>query len=73
VQSTRYQAFLQRLRQARLEAGLTQEDVAEKLDKPQSYVSKCESGERRVDFIELLGFAEIYDKPLDFFRPRELP
>ena len=64
-----YQIFLERLRQARHEDGLTQLDVANLLNKPQSFVSKCESGERRVDFVELLDFAKIFNKSLDFFRP----
>jgi len=34
-----------------------------------SYVSKCESGERRVDVIELEAFATLYRKPLSFFLP----
>jgi len=41
------------LRQARLDAGLRQEDLAAKLKRPQSFVSKYESGERRLDLIEL--------------------
>jgi len=65
----RYQAFLLRLRQAREEAGLTQVQVALALGKPQSYTSKCESGGRRVDVIELSAFAALYQKPLDFFLP----
>ena len=67
IYSDRYQTFLKRLRQARKEAGFTQVKVAAALGKPQSYVSKCESGERRVDIIELLDFAQIYNKSLDFF------
>lgn len=46
---------------------MTQAEVAAALKKPQSFVSKCESGERRVDIIELYDFAMIYGKPLDFF------
>jgi len=69
VYSDRYQIFLEKLRQARLDAGLTQIEVAQRLGKPQSYVSKCESGERRVDFIELLDFSQQYKKPLEFFIP----
>nr|3EUS_A Chain A, DNA-binding protein [Ruegeria pomeroyi]3EUS_B Chain B, DNA-binding protein [Ruegeria pomeroyi] len=42
----------QRLRQARLDAGLTQADLAERLDKPQSFVAKVETRERRLDVIE---------------------
>ncbi|WP_122690710.1 helix-turn-helix domain-containing protein [Pseudomonas viridiflava] len=41
------------LKQTRLEAQLTQSDLARRLGKPQSYVSKYESGERRLDVIEL--------------------
>ena len=41
------------LRQLRMSAGLRQEDLAQLLDEPQSFVSKYESGERRLDLIEL--------------------
>jgi len=67
VYSVRYKEFLKRLRSARLEADLTQVDVARKLNQPQSYVSRCESGERRVDVVELSDFALIYKKPLSYF------
>ncbi|WP_432810890.1 helix-turn-helix domain-containing protein [Pantanalinema sp. GBBB05] len=58
---------MKRLRAARREIGLTQKEVADQLDVPQSYVSKCESGERRVDVIELADFASLYQKSLDYF------
>ena len=41
------------LRELREEAGLRQVDVADALDRPQSYVSKYEAGDRRLDFVEL--------------------
>jgi transcriptional regulator with XRE-family HTH domain len=41
------------LRQIRLDAGLRQEDLAQRLGKPQPYVSRYESGERRLDILEL--------------------
>ena len=41
------------LRELRREAGLRQVDLAKLLDRPQSYVSKIESGERRLDVLEL--------------------
>lgn len=41
------------LRQVRLEANLTQAQVADKIDQTQSYVSKYESGEQRLDLVEL--------------------
>jgi len=44
----------QRLRQVRLDAGLTQADLAERLDKPQSFVAKVETQERRLDLIEFV-------------------
>ena len=62
-----YRVFLRRLKQARQSAGLTQEEVARKLRRPQSFVSKCESGERRVDFVELRYFARVYKKPISYF------
>lgn len=67
--STRYQQFLRCLRETRLKAGLTQVQVAEALGQPQSYVSKCESGERRVDVVELEEFAEVYGKRVGDFLP----
>jgi transcriptional regulator with XRE-family HTH domain len=65
--SAAYRLFLTRLREARLAAGLTQVEVAAKLHRPQSFVSKCESGERRVDVVELTEFARLYKRDLDFF------
>jgi transcriptional regulator with XRE-family HTH domain len=62
-----YKKFLERLRQARLEAGLTQIEVADALQKPQSFVSKCETGERRVDVVELQVLADLYGVPLTYF------
>ncbi len=67
TRSPRYRKFLERLRSARLEAALTQEEVACQIKKPQSYVSKCESGERRVDVVELERFAKLYGKPVSYF------
>lgn len=47
------QVFLSLLRQIRRDAGLRQQDVAVQLGVPQSFVSKYESGERRLDIMEL--------------------
>ena len=70
--TSQYRKFLERLREARIQAGLTQTEVAVRLGKPQSYVSKCETGERRVDVVELHKFADLYKKRLEFFLENEL-
>ena len=67
LHSARYRWFLRRLTQARHQAGLTQVEAARALRRPQSYVSKCESGERRVDVVELADFGRLYGKPIGFF------
>jgi transcriptional regulator with XRE-family HTH domain len=64
---TAYKDFLTRLIEARKQAGLTQVDVAKRLGKAHSFISKCELGERRVDFVELQQLAKIYNKDLSFF------
>jgi transcriptional regulator with XRE-family HTH domain len=64
-----YKRLIQALRQARETAGLTQMDVARKLGTYASFVSKCESGERRIDVVELAAFCRVYDLDLlDFLR-----
>jgi transcriptional regulator with XRE-family HTH domain len=67
VHDPQYQRMLSRLRQAREDAELTQVQVAVKLGKPQSYVSKVENGERRIDPVELAWFAEIYGREVGYF------
>ena len=57
-----YAVFLEVLVAARLSQGLTQAAVAERLKKPQSFVSKCESGERRVDIVEFFAICTALDK-----------
>jgi ribosome-binding protein aMBF1 (putative translation factor) len=50
----REKTLRERLKKARLAAGLRQVDVAQQLAKPQSYIAKIENGERKTDFIEVL-------------------
>lgn len=52
-----YKALIDRLVAARTDAGLTQQAVADRLGKPQSYVAKVEGLERRLDVIEFLTMA----------------
>jgi len=54
--SPRYGRFRALLRQIREEAGFNQTALAQKLGKPQTFVSKSELGERRIDFLETLDF-----------------
>jgi transcriptional regulator with XRE-family HTH domain len=67
IYSDTYRQFLERLRQARRDAGMSQVEAAAALGKPQSYVSYCETGGRRVDVEELREFAKLYGKPVSFF------
>lgn len=54
----RYEIFRSLLVEIRERGKLTQVDVAKRLHKPQSYISKYERGERRLDVIEMLDIAE---------------
>jgi transcriptional regulator with XRE-family HTH domain len=67
VSSPEYQRMLQRLRQARLDAGFTQVEVAQRLGLRQTFVSKVELGERRLDAVELARFAALYGRPIGWF------
>ncbi|MFA5009983.1 MAG: helix-turn-helix transcriptional regulator [Patescibacteria group bacterium] len=67
IYSGEYQKLVEKLKQARLSAGLTQKEVAQKLGKPQSFVSKVEAGERRLDIIELNKLSRMYKKSINFF------
>lgn len=67
IHSKDYLLVVERLKKARIESGLTQIQVANKLNKPQSFVSKAELGERRLDIMELKKFSDIYEKDINFF------
>lgn len=54
IYSNSYQLVLNLMRKARKQANLTQIQLAVLLDKPQSFVSKYERGERRLDIVEFL-------------------
>jgi transcriptional regulator with XRE-family HTH domain len=58
IYSAEYQQVCDLLRQLRHEAGLTQVEVAEALGVPQSFVSRYESGQRRLDIVELRHVAK---------------
>lgn len=58
VFSDRYHHLRELLIEARKKAGLTQVELAQKLSRPQSFVSKYELGERRLDVVEFLEVAK---------------
>ena len=70
LSSSKQKIFLSLLRRVRVEAGLRQIDVAERLDQPQSFVSKYESGERRLDLLELELVCDACDTNLSEFVKR---
>ncbi len=53
-----YADLIQGLVEARKSAGLTQQDVADALGKPQSYVAKIEGCERRLDIAEFVDYSK---------------
>lgn len=56
-----------RLRAARMEAQLTEEQVAQAFRRPVAFVLEIESGKRRVDPVELCRLAVLYGKPVSWF------
>lgn len=67
IYSQEYSLFIAQLRNAREERGLTQTDVAEKLGQTQSFVSKVERSERRLDVVELRAFCDAIGIPFQKF------
>ncbi len=62
-----YRTFLELLVQMRQEKKITQALLAQKLKKPQSYVSKYESAERRLDIIETMNIVKVFGVSLSDF------
>lgn len=59
IHSERYQKFLSLMTDARVQLGLSQRELARLLKKPQSYVSKYERGERRLDVVEFMDLCKV--------------
>ncbi|AVX03445.1 hypothetical protein MXMO3_00914 [Maritalea myrionectae] len=57
IHSDQYKQLTELLCKTRKQAGLTQQEVADKLNKPQSYVAKIEGNERRIDLVEFAALA----------------
>lgn len=58
--SEKHRILVSRIRKARKAAGLTQIQAAKRMRKPQSFVSRLESGQRRIDVVEINYLAELY-------------
>ncbi len=67
LRSQKLTTYLNLLISIRKEKGFTQLELAEKLQKPQSFVSKYESGERRLDILELQAICAVLEIPLTTF------
>lgn len=67
IYSKEQNTLVKKLISAREEMMLTQEEVANKLNRSQSYISKIEAGQRRIDVIQLKEFSKLYKKSVDYF------
>ena len=64
-----YAVILDNLIEARKEKGVTQQELAERLKKPQSFISKYERKERRIDIGEFIIIAQCIDvNPIDLIK-----
>jgi ribosome-binding protein aMBF1 (putative translation factor) len=62
-----YDTFLERLVAARQEAGMSQHEVSAAMGRSPNFLTKCESGDRSIDVMELLELASIYKKSVSHF------
>ncbi len=67
IYSDEHKHLVEQLRKAREAAGLDQTKVAKLFGKTQSYISKIESGQRRIDLVQLKEFARLYKKKFEYF------
>lgn len=67
IYSKEHKYIVKQLKKAREKAGLSQQQVAKILDTTQSYISKIESGQRKLDVIQLKKLAKIYKKDINYF------
>lgn len=67
IYSKEHKYIVKQLKKAREEVDLSQKQVAKFLHKTQSYVSKIEAGQRKIDVVQLKKFSKIYKKNLNYF------
>ena len=61
LRDQRYRKLIARLKKARLDKGMNQSEVAELVKRPQSFMSKIENSERRLDALELCDLMRVYE------------
>ena len=69
IYTKQYRTLVSRIKQARIDSGFSQVQVAKALSTTQSHISKVESGQRRLDVIQLKEFAKLFKKNLYYFVP----
>ena len=67
IYNKNYRKLLKKMRLARLEQELTQQEVAKKMGWSTNTISKLEKGDRRIDILEFAELIKIYKKPVDYF------
>ncbi len=72
IHDPRYLEIIARLRSARKGIGMSQSDLGRRIGKPQSYISKIENCERRIDLVEALTLCNALEITLETIVPTEL-
>jgi len=67
IYSKEHKYIVEQLKKARESASLSQAEAAKILHKTQSYISKIEAGQRKINVIQLKEFAKIYKKDISYF------
>jgi transcriptional regulator with XRE-family HTH domain len=67
IYSQEHKWLVSQLKEAREQAGLSQKNAAQLLGVTQSFISKIEAGQYRIDVVQLKHFAQVYKKSLQFF------
>lgn len=67
IYTNEHKNLIIKLKSARLSAKLDQKTAAKRLNKSQSYISKMESGQRRINLVQLRQIAQVYGKNIGYF------
>jgi len=67
IYNKKYKNLVEKLKKARVQSGYTQVEMAKKLKRPQSHVSKIESGEQKIDILGLQEWARLCKKDVGYF------